>query len=189
MTRNLFLLLALVIIGCSSGDPLEEIQTLVDDGDIVGAKKMYADIVEAEDNPNIEREYIKFLYDHKQYHDFRRQSTAYLDLYPQDLEIKELHFDYYAMLATNAERQGDYEDALDYIVTRLLSSEYKDFRKWETKQSTVLKKWFTEAEEEGNQLRMREALIKMRNLGFDNLARSLAPDLYREIEEQAEGQQ
>ncbi len=174
--------LLMLLVACSSKDPLEEVNALVASGDIVAAKKKYQELVEAENNPNIEREYIKFLYEQKQYQDFKRNVGDYLARYPEDLEIMELNFDYFAMLATDAERQGDYEAALDYIVTKLLSSDYKDFRKWETKQSTVLKKWYTEAEENEDPLAMREALIKMRNLGFENLARSLAPEIYNEIE-------
>jgi hypothetical protein len=153
------------------------------------AKKLYKEWVEAENNPNIEREYIRFLFENKQYRDFDRAVTSYLQSYPEDSEIKNIRFDYYAKLAADAEEQGYYGDALHYIVNFLLSPDFRDYRRWESRQVTVLKKWYEDQEAKKDEAGMRKVLNNMVNLGFENMAKSLNPQIYEEISsaEQVEG--
>lgn len=174
--------ISLSLISCSTVDPMDEINQLAASGKIVPAKKQFKELVEAEDNPNLEREYIKFLYEHKQYLDFKNASSSYLSRQPQDTEIQNLNFDFYAKLATDAERAGNYEDALFYIVNKLLKEEYKDFRQWESKTTVVLKKWFNEAEAKEDEPAMIEIMTQMQSLGYENMAKSLDPALFEKMQ-------
>ena len=174
--------LLMLLVGCSQRDYSAEIKQLVDDNKIRNAKVLYKEWVEKERNPNIEREYIQFLFDHKQYRDFDNTAKDYLSRYPQDSEVKNLRFDYYALLAGASEREGRYGDALFYITQHLLSPDYRDYRRWESRQGTVLKKWYEYAEKDDDPAERRKVLVQMRNLGFDNLAKSLNPELYAELE-------
>ncbi|MDJ0836662.1 MAG: hypothetical protein QNK37_09100 [Acidobacteriota bacterium] len=160
---------------------MDEINQMIADGNKVQAKQKFKELVEKEDNPNIERKYIKFLYEQAQYHDFRLSVSDYLRRNPEDGEIKELQFDFYAKLASDAERVGNYEDALDYIVAKLLDEDYKDFRKWEGKQASIFKKWYNEAKEKGDKATMKDAVLKMYNMELKNLAQSLDPELFDEV--------
>ena len=175
----------LALVHCSSGDPMKEINALVEAGDIPQAKSKFKQLIAENKVPGIHRQYIQFLFDQKQFLDFRREASDYLNKEPDDQEIKLLQFDYYARLATDAERQENYRQALDYIVSWLLSPDYPQYRKWESRQTTVLKKWYEQAEAKQDPILQKEVLVTMRNLGFDNLALSVAPELYKTIEKQA----
>ena len=175
------LLTALMMVQCSKPDPMIEINQLVEEGKTSQAKAKYKALVDKENNPNVERNYLRFLFDHKQYIDFKKESAKFLHRYPTDAEVKNLQFNYYAILATNAEQQKDFESAMDYIVTKLLSPDYADFRQWESRQSSILKKWYNHAKEKSDINEQTEVLIKMKNLGFENLARSLAPEDFEKL--------
>ena len=175
------ILALLFLFACATADPMDEINKMIAEGKTVQAKQLFQELVAKEANPNVERQFIKFLFEQAQYHDFRREVSDYLGRFPEDGEIKELQFDFYAKLASDAERGGNYEDALDYIVTKLLDQEYQDFRKWESKQATVLKKWYNESKEKEDLASMKDAVMKMHNLGFENLATSLDVELSQEV--------
>ena len=177
------ILLSLVLLGaCSKPDPMQEIDALVAENKIVPAKKKFKELVESESNPDLERQYIRFLWDHRQYRDFIKYAETHLRQYPDDSEIKHLEFEYYAKLAMDAERQEDFATALGYIVSKLLSPDYQNYRKWESRQTTVFKKWFNKAKESDDIVMQKKVLVQMKYLGFDNLAQSLAPDLYNDLE-------
>ena len=180
--KTFFVLSAVfLLIGCPGPDPMIEINKHIEAGDIRQAKTKYKAYVQEADNPNIERKYISFLFEQKQYHDFKREVIGYLQRFPQDKEIQSLEFQYYAKLATDAERQKNYELALDYIVNKLLSPDFADYRKWESRQTTIFKKWFERARDENNANTQRVIIVRMSALGFDSLAQSLAPDIYADI--------
>ncbi len=175
-------LLIALLLACSGSDSMEEINALIDAGKIPQAKMKYKEMVEDSGQQSLYRQYIHFLHDQNQYLDFRREVSAYLREYPDDKELRLLQFQHYAQLATDAERQGNYALALDYIVTRLLSTDFPDYKQWENRQTTVLSKWFEAAKEKEDLNMQKEVLIQMRNLGFENLAKSVAPELYQSIE-------
>lgn len=175
------LTLVVLVLGCSQRDYQSEIKAAISQDNIREAKDLYKEWVDAEDNPNIEREYIRFLFENKQYRDFDRAISDYLATYPEDSEIKNLRFDYYAKLATDAEEQGYYGDALHYIVNFLLSPDFRDYRRWEDRQTAVLKKWYEEEAKKKNEDGIRKVLVNMMNLGFENMAKSLNPEVYKEL--------
>lgn len=184
MKRRIMLLcstLFLVLAACSQRDYQSEIDAAISQDNVRQAKELYKAWVEAEDNPNIEREYIRFLFENKQYRDFDRVVSTYLRTYPEDTEIKNLRFDYYAKLAGDAEEQGYYGDAIHYIVNYLLSPDFRDYRRWEDRQVTILKKWYEEEEKKKDQAAMRKVIQNTINLGFENLAKSMNMEIYQEI--------
>lgn len=173
--RALFIVafFALLLQSCGGQDPMAEVNALIAEGKVPQAKIAYQKLVEKEQDPNLERKYIQFCFEHEQYRDFDRSAIDYLSRYPQDTEVKNLQFEYYAILAKNAERQKDYALALEYVVQKLLNDEYADFEKWEGRQTTLLNKWYEHEKKSNDEEGMKEALITMRNLGFDNLAMDL----------------
>ena len=174
-------ILVFLFAACQQSDPVQEINDLVAQNKLRDAKIKYRELVEQTDNPNVWRDYIHFLYENKQYVDFDRECASYLRKYPDDVETMNLNFEYYAKLAGEAERQKDFESAMFYIVTHLLSPDFKDYRKWESRQATVLRKWFQDARDKNDITEQKKVLSEMINLKFENLAKSLAPDLYAEI--------
>jgi hypothetical protein len=173
-----------LLLACGGEDQRKNIDNLVAQGDVVGAKNTFKELVETSDDPNLTRDYIQFLFEHRQYQDFRRSAREYLAKYPEDKQVKGLMFDYYAMLASNAERQKDFETALDYVVRELLNPDYVDYGKWEKRQTTILTRWFEHAKDKGDDNELRKVLVRMENLGFENLARSLAPELFDTVSNQ-----
>lgn len=162
-----------------------EINQLVEKGQIPKAKLKYQELVEREQDPNLERKFIKFCYEHEQYHDFRRQSQSYLSRYPDDKEVKNMQFEYYAKLTRDAERQKLYGTALDYIVTKLLDPDYSESGRWEKRQSEILQKWYEQAEDDEKR---KKILNHMKNHGFENLAKTVNPELYATLEGDAKGE-
>jgi len=180
----------LLLAACSQSDPRQELEQLKTGGQVSQIKEKYREILAAGPDRALSREFIQFLYDQKHYRDFIKEANGYLSRNPDDADIRNLRFEYYAMLAADAERQGNYAMAMEYIVAHLLSPDYADYRTWETRQVDVFKDWFAKTESEGDVYRQKEVLSRMKNLGFENLAKTLAPDLYAELEAQSvEGQQ
>ena len=179
--RFLVGVIIVLMFACSSSDPKLEIDKLVKENKIAEAKFKYQALVEKADNPNIERQFINFLFEHNQFYDFKKVSEGFLRRFPGDEEVKQLMFSYYSRLASDAERQELYEEAMDYIVSHLLSPDFPEFRKWESRQTTIFKKWYTLMEEKGDLNGQKKVLSQMKSLGFDNLAKDLAPQLYDEI--------
>lgn len=167
---------------------MQEIDKLIAQGEIAAAKQKFRDYSAAEDNPNIERAYIQFLYEHDQYIDFKNSVVTYLNKYPEDTEIKQLEFEYYAKLAADAERIGDYGTAIDYIVKKLLVPEFRDNKRWESRQTTIFRKWYEETKAKGDRVEQERIMTLMRNLGFENLARTIDPEVYDELQQKASGQ-
>lgn len=186
LTSMLIGLLIALLLACSREDSMKEVNALIEAGKIPQAKMKYKEVVEESGNQRVAQQYIRFLYEHEQFLDFRREAFDYLRKYSDDMEIRLLQFKYYARLASDAEKQGNYALALDYIVTRLLSPDFPDFKKWENRQTTVLSKWYNSAKEKQNLNMQKEVLVQMRNLGFENLAKSVAPELYQAYEEKAQ---
>lgn len=182
MAVCLVLLTFMTWVDCTREDPMKRIDQLVEQGDVPEAKKAFKAYVERSENPNVERLYIEFLFKHKMYHDFRQEAPAFLERFPEDKAIQHLQFEYYALMASDAERLGRYEEALDFIVTHLLDPDYIDHPKWESRQTALLRKWYQEAEDQGNRSLQLKVLAQMKSLGLDNLGRSLAPELYKELE-------
>ncbi|QTD47546.1 hypothetical protein [Sulfidibacter corallicola] len=105
-----------------------------------------------------------------------------MNKHPDDVEIKNLEYDHYADLAESSERTGDYPNAIQYIVQKLLSPDYRDHRRWEGRLGDILRKWYKEAEEQGDINLQKKVLTDMIALGFTNLAESLAPpELKKEL--------
>lgn len=173
--------LLLLLVACSQRDYESEIKAAISEDNIREAKTLYREWVDAEKNPNIEREYIRFLFENKQYRDFDRAISSYLQTYPEDSEIKNLRFEYYAKLAADSEEQGYYGDAIHYIVNYLLSPDFRDYRRWEGRQVIILKKWYEKAEGEKDDAEMRKIVSNTVNLGFDNLAKTMNPEIYDDI--------
>ena len=186
--RNLFALICmgLLLFGCSGTDPQQEIADLIAANKIVEAKTKYEALVESSDNPVIERQFINFLYEHRHYRDFLTRAEGFMKRYPDDTEIKTMIFDYYGMLATDAEKRGDYADAMAYIVSKLLSPDYRDYRKWESKQTSLFNKWYESAKAKGDTNAQRDVLTRMIALGFENMAQSLDPELYESLKEEGD---
>jgi len=179
--RSIILVLAL-LCSCSSEDPMTKVNKLINEGRIAEAKKIFKNYSDTSSDPLIKQAYIQFLYERKQYHDFRREAVTHLQAYPEDKTVKDLEFNYYAKLATDAERQQQFEMALDYIVAKLLSPDFQDYRKWERQQTVILKDWFDwAAKQENPEQKKKEVLTKMKSLGFDNLGQSLAPEMWDQI--------
>lgn len=176
--------LATILAGCNNADPMAEINQMVADGKVAQAKLKYAELADQSGDKTTRRNYIRFLFEHKQYHDFRNEVKVYLAANPDDKEMKDLEYKHYAKLATDAERAHEYRVAMDYIMSRLLQPDNPDFLKWESRQTTVLKKWYNYGEEIDDVNIQRQAMVEMKNLGFDNLGESLNPDMYAELTEQ-----
>ncbi|PIE90251.1 MAG: hypothetical protein CR997_06590 [Acidobacteria bacterium] len=177
-----WILLSLVIgmlVGCSKEDAYDKIRKLETEGKAVEAKQLFESFLAENEDKALERSYIQFLFDNKFYLDFNREANRYLLQNPNDLTIKNLNFRYYAILAENAERQGDYDQALTYIVNNLLSRDYEDHQYWELQQSNVLRKWYAqEKSKEENTIGKKYVMSQMISLGLENLAKSLDPELY-----------
>ncbi len=184
--KNVFcvMMAGLMLLGCGDGDRLAEINKLQAAGEVREAIQVYREWVESSKNPNVEREYLKFLFENKQYLDFSKDVRSYVARFPQDGEIMELQFEYYARLARDAERTEQYETAIDYIVSYLLSPDYSDYRKWESRQTTILRKWLQEAIDEGDVTEQKNVVAKMMVMNFGNLAESVAPEIYQELASQ-----
>lgn len=176
-----------LLSACSSEDPMIEINQLVADKKTGQAKEKYKELVDQADNPNVWREYVKFLFEHNQFHDFKREAREYLAKNAQDLEIRNLQFDFYAKLATDAEKSGSYGTAMEYIHNKLLNENYKEYRKWESKQVAIFSKWFNEVKEKGEESQMDEVISKMIVFGFGNLAREKDEERYVRIMARTEG--
>lgn len=175
-------LLVVMLVACGGADPMVEINKLVEKGQVPKAKVLYQEWVDREQDPNLERKFIKFCFEHEQYGDFRRQSQSYLSRYPDDKEVKNMTFEYYAKLARDAERQKLYGTALEYIVTHLLDPDYAESSRWEKRQSEILRKWYEQQEDKDGQ---KKILNHMRNHGFENLAKTIDPELYSELDAEA----
>lgn len=173
-----WVVLLLFVVSCGKEDKLAKINELIAAGETREATQIYKAWAEESKNPNIQREYIRFLFDNKQYHDFVKEVRPYLSEHREDTAIRDLQFEYYALLARDAERVGNYETALDYIVTYLLSPDFAEYRKWESRQTTILRKWFQEAVDEGDETEQKNVVSKMLVLNFENLAETLAPEIY-----------
>lgn len=167
---------------CSNGDQMKKIKELESAGEIQESKKLFKEYADRSGNPNVEREFIMFLYRHEQFYDFRNAVTPYLQRHADDTEIRNLRFDYFARLARDADRVGNYEDAIKYISEHLLKPEYLDAEKWESKQTVILRKWYQAEAESGDAARQTYVLKKIKELGLDNLGRSLAPERYDSLE-------
>lgn len=172
------------MLGCQSDDPMVEVDNLIAEGKFTQAKVKWQKVVDEGADPAVERRFIEFLYEKKLYQDFSKQIKSYLNKYTNDKEIKNLQFEYYARLANGAEQQGNYQDAMFYIVTYLLSPDYRDYRKWEARQTTVLRKWYQAAAEKDNEADKKKAITQMINLSYENLAKTLDPDLYQALSSQ-----
>jgi tetratricopeptide (TPR) repeat protein len=172
-------------LGCFQENAYEKIKKLKDAGDFRQAKREYEHYLKKKHDKAFERSYIQFLFDQKYYIDFNHHSQKYLRENPDDLAINNLHYQYYAILATTSIRQKDYEQALIYIVSNLLSNDYEDHKHWELEQSTVLRKWYAEvSKKEDNLLGRKLVMSKMTTLGLDNLAKSIDPQLYAELQKE-----
>jgi len=178
-----------LFIGCGSENKLAKINELQAAGNLRDAAKVYKEWVDSSKNPNIERDYIKFLFDNKLFLDFSKEVRSYLERFPQDTDVKELQFEYYARLARDAERTNNYEAALDYIAANLLDQNYSEYRKWESRQTTILRKWYQEAADKGDISEQKSIVTKMISRGFDNLASSIAPEIYQEMQQQVQDAQ
>ncbi len=176
-----------LLFACGSKDPMVEINQLINAKKTGQAKEKYKELVEQENNPNVWREYVKFLFEHNQFHDFKREAREYLAKNAQDLEIRNLQFDFYAKLATDAEKSGQYGTAMEYIHNKLLDENYKEYRKWESKQVAIFSKWFNEAKGKEDQAEMEEVVVSMIEFGFKNLAREKAPELHKKVMDRMEG--
>ena len=185
LLRLCLVAVVLVVVGCKSGDPLKEIDQLIAQKNYNKAKDKFQELVDNGAGPVVERRYIEFLYERLLFQDFAKQIKHYLDEYPNDKEVRNLQFDYYARLAQDAERTGNYPDAMFYIVTHLLSPDYRDYRKWESRQTTVLQKWYEDAAAKNDEADKKKAITQMINLSFENLARTLDPDLYMSLSSQS----
>lgn len=163
---------------------MDEINKLVADGKVSKAKIKYRELVEKEQDPNLERKFILFLYKHESYRDFKRTSSEFLARYPNDKEVTNMVFEYYAMLAEAAEKDERYEDAMDYIVSKLLNPEYSEMARWEKRQTEILQKWYYQVAEKGELNSQKKVLLNMKNLGFENLGKTLDPELYKTIDDQ-----
>ncbi len=170
------------LAACSQPDPVQEINELAAAGRVSEAKVKYKEALEKNPDRGLTRQFVQFLFDNKHYRDFIKQANEYLDRYPEDNAVKHLRFEYYAMLAGDAERQGQYNLAIEYIVAHLLSPDYRDYLTWESRQVDVFKNWFAAVEKEGSVVKQKDVLTRMKNLGFGNLAQTLAPDLYAELD-------
>lgn len=169
----------MLVLACNKSDPMQEVNALVNQGKIAQAKIKFEELVEREQDPNLERKFIQFCFEHQQYQDFARVSLDYLNRFPTDVEIKNLQFEYYALLAKNAEQRKEYALAIDYIVKKLLNVDYVDHSKWEKRMTSILTKWYQAEKEKGNVNGQREALLRMRDLKFENLANDLDPGLLK----------
>lgn len=185
LLRLILVAVVLVVVGCKSGDPVKEIDQLIAQKKYIQAKEKFQELVDNGAGPVVERRYIEFLYERKLYRDFSKQIKHYLDEYPNDKEVRSLQFDYYARLAQDAERMGNYQDAMFYIVTHLLSPDYREYRKWESHQTTVLRKWYEDAAAKNDEGDKKKAITQMINLSFENLARTLDPDLFQSLSSQS----
>lgn len=169
--------------GCFQENFYEKIQKLKAEGQFLEAKKLYEIHLAGNQDKAIERQYIQFLFTQNFFLDFNVAAQKYLRENPDDYAIKNLMFRYYARLADDAERQGDYDQALTYIIGNLLSTDFEDYKTWELRQSTVLRKWYdSEKNKENNLLGRKLVMSKMVTLGLHNLAKSVDPELYQEME-------
>lgn len=184
--KGVFIAVLLILTGCQSDDPVAEIDQLIADKNYSQANQKYKELVDSgKADPAIQRRYIEFLYERKLFRDFAKRIKNYLAAFPNDTEVRNMQFEYYAKLANAAEQQGNYQDAMFYIVTHLLSPDYTDYRKWEARQTTVLRKWYQTAAEKNNEADKKKAITQMINLSFENLARTMDPDLYQALSSQA----
>ena len=183
--KCVFIAVLLVLLGCQSDDPVAEIDQLIAEKNYSQANLKYKELVDSGADPAIQRRYIEFLYERQLFRDFAKRIKQYLKSYPNDTEVRNLQFEYYAKLANGAEQQGNYQDAMFYIVTYLLSPDYTDYRKWETRQTTVLRKWYKAAADKNDESDKKKAITQMINLSFENLARTMDPDLYLALSSQA----
>ena len=164
---------------------MQEINELVAAGKIFDAKKKFEAYADSSGSQLVERDYIQFLYDNRIYQDFKRRVDAYLTRYTDDSEFKQLRFDYYGKLASDAERREDYGMAMEYIVKQLLSPDNREQRKWETRQTTLYRKWYQQAMTKDDESLRKSLLNQMMDFGFQNLARDLDEELFRTLEETA----
>lgn len=183
--KGLLIAVTLVMFGCQSDDPIAEIDQLIAEQKYSEANKKYKEVVDAGADAATQRRYIEFLYERKLYRDFDKRIKQYLNAFPNDTEVRNFQFEYYAKLANAAEQQGNYQDAMFYIVTYLLSPDFTDYRKWEGRQTTVLRKWYQSAAEKNNEADKKKAITQMINLSFENLAKTMDPDLYQALSSQA----
>lgn len=172
----------LLLLACGGNDPLAEVNALIAEGKVPQAKLKFQELVEKEQDPNLDRQFILFCYEHKQYRDFSRMIQDYKRRFPEDVEIKQLEFEYYAILAKNAERQKDFSGALQYVVNKLLDPDYADMAKWEGRQTDILTKWYNHGKENNDEAEMMRALVTMRNLEFTNLAMDLDKERFESLE-------
>ena len=178
MVASLFLLL-----GCATEDPMKKVNALIAEGKVAQAKVEFQKVVDAEQDSNLERKFVIFCFEHKQYRDFTRLVQSYLSRYPDDTELKNLQYEYYAILARDAEKQKNYSLALEYIVQKLLNAEFADSAKWEARQTSILTKWYDAQKEANDEEGMMSALTSMRNLGFVNLAKDLDSERFTSLEQ------
>jgi len=181
--KLLLFVVVFLFMGCFKENQYDKIRKLEEEGDTVEAKRLFEQFLGDKPDNDLRRSYIQFLFDNKFYLDFNKATSGYLRENPNDLTIKNLNFRYYAILAENAERQGDYDQAIVYIVNNLLSMDYEDHKHWELQQSNVLRKWYgVEKKKEDNLIGRKYVMSKMIALGLKNLAKSLDPELYKEME-------
>lgn len=184
-TGLLYITLVL-LCACSGQDPKQEIHELIAQNKIVDAKKKYEEVLAKNPDTALEREYINFLYENRHFRDFKMTADSFLIRFPQDGDIKLLVFKYYDKLAKDAERQGKYATTMQYIVNYLLDPAYPDHRKWESRQTTIFRKWFQVAVDQKEENMQRDVMNQMMVLGFDNLAKDLDPDLFNTLRKDGE---
>ncbi|MCB1052745.1 MAG: hypothetical protein KDC71_19240 [Acidobacteria bacterium] len=176
---------ALLLFNCGGGGEIDKAKALAAEGKVIDAKNLYEAHLAKDPNPNVEREFIQFLFDNKFYVDFNTRAKNFLARFPQDTVTKNLMFEYYSRLAKDAERLGNYQTAMELIAAHLLSPDYSEWRKWESRQPTILKKWYEAAAEKGVESDMKKVLVQIRALGYDNLAQTLNAELFAQIEAEA----
>lgn len=180
--KSLFACLSiLLLLACGGEDKMVKVRELTAAGKLGDAKRLYQEHVEAEANPNIERDYIRWLYEHKQYQDFRNAIRSFLARYPNDTEVKQLRYDYYATYVSEQERAKNYGEAYEKLVKHLLDTDFQDYKKWEARQTSILRKWYQTAEEKEDESEMRMVILNMVNHGFDNLAESMNEEMYKQV--------
>jgi len=180
---SLFVLLC-ATLACFQESFYDKVNRLKSERKFVDAKREYEAYLEKKEDLEIRRQYIQFLFDQKYYIDFNAAAQAYMREYPDDADtsaIKNLMFKYYAKLADDSERLGDYDQALVYIVNNLLSTDFEDYKSWELRQSAVLRKWYDKEQKADNLPGQKQVMTKMLGLGLSNLAKSVDTELYNEL--------
>lgn len=185
MTKVLTILAVIALsltMYCAEKDPLVEVNRLEAEGKIVQAKLKFQEVVKKEQDPNLKRKFIEFCFKHEQYRDFTRHTQQFLNRFPNDRRVKSLEFEYYAILAKNAEKQKEYKLALNYVVRKLLDTDYAEHARWEQRQAGILTRWYNHGKDQKDEGIKKEALSSMKNLGFSNLAFDLDEKLYKTLE-------